>query len=445
MYHKYVKPVIIVITLFLWVGSALAEVPVRVSVKFILSGGGSRAATGNLNTNSELDDQISFGNALLSRITSELRVKVIEVVDVQGIDKYYTGLDIVALRVDAMNNQALYAWRNDAINIYINGGSGSGLAYLPSYNNIIMIGQNCRATTVMHEIGHSMALTHTHDSDSCSDTLTDDAFWNQNAIATNNFGSTYNSLTQGQKDDVDNVWFNVMSYHPTRNRITPCQMNRESVQGYLDRAWMYSKTPVYVDSGYPYYGIGSFTSPYRSFQSALDSSTAGNVIVLEGGRHSMTQTQINLNVELVTRGGQSTITRPDNSLYTLPTELEHSKNPEVCTHIIAAALDDRLAVRAVAEGKKAAVLAYDKSAMARVKADYEASRKKYFNAAVSRLVKAGNAASGKENIAVLLELAQRYRHAGKPKLAIKYYKLVASRTKQKYLKKEALHLAAKCR
>jgi hypothetical protein len=175
------------------------------------------------------------------------RLQLTETVNLPGVDQWFN-VDVVAnkgaLDNAAKDNPGLYAYRNNAVNVYINGSATSGVCSFPnSDDDIIFLGQNALPTTVIHEIGHFFNLCHTQgcscnncatgpgqcDSpgdDEIADTLRDVACWDLNAIAQNNFGSPYASLSAFQQSQVDDVFFNIMSYHGTRDRFTEGQMDR---------------------------------------------------------------------------------------------------------------------------------------------------------------------------------------------------------------------------
>ena len=409
-------------------GITSAEVPVRISVKFILDENGLRPGSGNINTSEEVRDQRDLGNSILSDMISEHRIDLLEIVNVAGVPQhYYASISEDSrdnLRSDAMDNPPLYRWRNDAINVYINGDGGSAISKFPPDNDIIFVGQNIRPTTVLHEIGHSVNLMHTHEGggdDGCADTIADNSKWNLNQLSQNNFGCLYTNCTASQKAAVDLVWFNVMSYHPARDRLSPCQMSRESKQADHDRNWLLTKLPIYVRSGWTGSQQGFYARPYSTLQAAVDAGgLSGKVIVLEQGSYNL-NTPINADVEMITRSGTSTVSAPDMPLYTLPV-LEQSESPGVRAAIESVKKADRDAIRASTDVKKT----------------------QHLNEAVYYLLETEKHASGDEKLAVQLELAQRYRHSGNCERAIKFYKLVADGTDQKYLRERALQLANEC-
>ena len=446
----------IVLSVLFSVNPAFAEVPFRISVKFILDANGNLPANGNCNSIAEINNQITRGNVILSSMISELRPDLLHIVYASGIDQYFNvdiEKSIINLRNDAVNNPGLFGWRNDAINIYINGSAGgaaTGVALYPPDNDIIMISQDCRDGTVIHEIGHNLNLPHTQDDDGCSDTITDNANWSRDDISLNNFGNVYTNLTSAQQEQVDMVWFNIMSYHPTRDRLSHCQMDRESRQGYSDRSWLYSRGVTYVSNRCDFpclWRDGSFYLPFNDLQDALNTGgLTGRVVVLEEGNYTV-MSDINDSFEIVTRLGSSTIAHsPDRALYTLPVDLhKSSKSPLVRAAIKATMDEDRATREVLMEGEKAAAKAATPNEKDVIHAATEEKRKFHFNNALNNLIEAERHATGDEEIAIQLELAQRYRDSGNFEEAIKYFEIVANATEQEYLKIDALQNADKCR
>ncbi|GMR07226.1 MAG: hypothetical protein BMS9Abin26_0228 [Gammaproteobacteria bacterium] len=438
---------------FLLTGIAAADIPYRVSVKFILDSNGNRPASGDINTNAEVNDQIDLGNEVLRNMFSELGMGLVEIVNIAGVSQHFNdainGTNRDQIRSDALGNTALYAWRTNAINMYIVGSSGSAISKFPPNNDIIMVGQNIRTTTVIHESGHSLNLMHTHEgggADGCADTIPDNKDWTIDQLSTNQYGVPYASLTAAQQNVVDMVFNNIMSYHGPRDRLSPCQMDRMSNQGYSDRSWMYSKIPVYVSTTNlcPLLCNGSWVFPYNNVQTALSGGgLTGKGLVLKQGNYSITQNAINFDLEIISRSGTSKIDK-DEPLYTLPV-INESQAPGVSTAAKAAQQEDTAARKVVSAGEKNAKSAMNKVDRTAILNAAEVKRKQHSDNAMNYLLEAESYASGDEKLAAQLELAQRYRYAGNCGLAIKYYNLVAKGTDQKHLKARALRLVEKCK
>lgn len=292
----------------------LAHLSVRVSIKVFLDENGNSPSTYDPTTYDGIHAQIDRANFALALNGSELRVEIVEIVEIVDYDGLWFNLDrmdVELLRTTAIFNPSPFAWRNDAINVYFNGFPGGGIALYPPKNDMFLLGQNITDDAFIHELGHTFNLFHTHDNDHCDDTLVDNTAWKtKDAIAIGNYSLPYDSLVQAKKDLVDMLFSNIMSYRDG-NVLTPCQMDRMSFQGYADRAWMYSKEPVYVRDTCPPFILcdGSWLFPFSDLQSALDSNnTSGKAIVLEKGNYQIIQNDsINYNVDIFTRRGTSKI------------------------------------------------------------------------------------------------------------------------------------------
>ncbi len=436
-----------------------AAVPVRVSIKFILDANGNRPPAGNLNTDDEITADLNWGVNILRRNYTEYQLDVIERVDLSGLSQYYNygsnATDRDALRAAAMASPSTFHWRTDAINIYITGGTGSAISKFPPDNDIILMNQWCGNTPscILHEMGHSLNLLHTHQgggADGCSDTLPDDQNWTKDQIAQNSFGTTYANLNAAQKDQVDLVYNNLMSYHvdEPQLRLSTCQMGRVSSQSYDDRTWLLTKVPIHVNryaSTCGLFELGSFTFPYCSLQNALNAGGLDNkVLVLQQGAYTMTQETINAKVEIVTRSGASTVDRPGVQLWKLPVDLSASKNPAVATAAKAAQDEDTAERAALKEAGGVTDKTGAREKKSALKAEAVARAAMHRANAMKMLHEAEGFAKGDEKLAIQLELAQRYSRAGDCEQAEKYYALVAEGTDQKYLREEALRRAKEC-
>lgn len=423
-----------------------AAVPIRISIKFIVDANANRPTTGRLNTDTEILNEVKDGLSILRENITEFVIDELELYDLAGVSQWYAADAVLigSLRTAATNAPATYDWRTDAINIYINAGSNSAYSNYPPDNDIIFMNQYCGNTPscILHEMGHSLNLFHTHDSDACADTLLDNQAWtSKDQMAQNSFAKDYTSLTAAEKDQVDRTWNNIMSYHvgEPQRRITACQMNRISNQADADRNWLLTKIPIYVDwTGQSNPKNGRWNTPYVDLQQALNAGgLSGKVLVLQQGSYTITQSSINANVEIVTRSGPSDIHNGVRT-YMLPTDLENSKNSGVRTATRKAQNEDTAARKVLKEARKAEEKATRKEEKAKIRAAAQAEAKGHMENAMGFLLEAANYAEGDELLAIQMELAERYRDEGDHESAIRYFTLVLEGTDQDGLKRECL-------
>jgi hypothetical protein len=388
-------------------------VPVRLSFKFILNASGHRPATGAVNTDATVNAQAQRANLIWAALRSEFGVDNLEIVDVNGVSDWYNAdiSQINALRTAAMRETATYRWRNDAVNVYITAADGSAISDMPPSNDIILMCQGSHDTTLAHEVGHILNLYHTQDPDGCADTLMDNENWSLDDIAVNNFGSAYALLSAVQRQQVDSVWWNVMSYHNVDNRtiLTPCQMDRQSTQAYADRSRLLSIRPVYVDVSFGGPQNGSFTQPYQSIQQVINAGLVnGNVLVLESGTHPRPNHALWQSTTLATRRAASSV-QDAPPAFSLPYTLEDSTNMSVRTAVIEAQRSDR-------RGDLLGVIAH--------------------------LQEAEKHATGRQKTVLQLQLGQRFRDRAAYAEAADFFKRAADSADQHALRMLALSKAS---
>ncbi len=444
-------------------GSSQAYVDVRVSIKFILDAGGNRPAFGQLNTDAEIDAEMDWANAILSGVKSEFRIREIQFVDLAGVSQWYSssasGTNRNNLRTAAQADPATYRWRTDAINIYINGGTGSAISDFPPNNNMILMNQGCGNTPscILHELGHSFSLLHTHEpcctnQDYCADTLQDNSSWNnKDQAAQANFGLNFNQLNASQQDQINLLWNNVMSYHTNEPqlRFSACQMNRTSDTNDSDRTWMLSKWPVYVRDSFSLFPNGRWGSPYRTVEAAVGSGTLnGRVMVLQQDSYQPPATVFigtgspGDNVEMVTRSGTSII--HGVQLHDLPVDLSKSATPEVAESVVKMQAEDTLGRKLMRQAEDAAKGAVTEEARAAILREAETRARVHKINSLNLLQQAERFAADKELLAIQFELAQRFRDLGNCAEASRYFDLVANNTDQERLKTRAEYESRNC-
>jgi hypothetical protein len=203
----------------------------------------------------------------------------------------------------------LYAYRTDAINVYVNN-SSSGVCCGVN-NGLVFTGNEDDHITPVHEIGHMLGLAHTQGSgcnsccpdplgccdtpgdDGIADTILDLPCWTRDMIAQNNFGNTYNNISAARQDQVDDVWLNIMSYHYGSfnnhlERLTPGQMDKvgDTANGTRDAVTV--NYFVFVSNG----GLDLFNNghslglPMGTVPGALAASGNDDVLLMSAGTYN---------------------------------------------------------------------------------------------------------------------------------------------------------------
>ena len=211
----------------------------------------------------------------------------------------------------AARNDARYVWDNNAINLYITDGICGGIcSFSFESDNIIILGGCSSGDEVvqLHEIGHYFSLFHTQGSicgscgtgpgqcntpgdDGIFDTLPDLACWGQDEIAVNGLSTPYASLDPLDQAYVDNTFFNIMSYHGNRSRLTYGQLERWSDSASLARRGVTSGRTWFVDDAVCIFqtGLSQCTffdtgGPFASLEAAVNASNpaGGDIVTLRG-------------------------------------------------------------------------------------------------------------------------------------------------------------------
>jgi hypothetical protein len=298
--------------------AARAEVIWHVSFKVILDSTGNRPSSGRL-SDSDLQAQIDFANTNEYFLSRGFRLKLDEIIDLDGVSQWFgdpddDGWTRSELQDAAEGDPSLYEWETDAINIYVNDDNAGGMT-----RDIIQLGgPKIMSTpwTVLHEIGHFMSLSHTHsgqqsyyadgvtpcsddDLDDCScpnlipgddgiaDTLPDHECWEWSDIAAYSFPATFaaGTMTAAESKLVDNVRYNIMSYHSQRDRLTSDQLDamadtaagtRNNVTDH--RTWFVDKNTTPPENGLSY-------NPFNTIQEAVNAASERDVIIIRGGTY----------------------------------------------------------------------------------------------------------------------------------------------------------------
>lgn len=222
----------------------------------------------------------------------------------------------------------LYAYRDNSINVYVNN-SSSGIC-CGGGNGLLFMGvPSATSSTMFHEIGHFMGLNHTQGegcngccpddlgccnlpaTDHVSDTILDVACWTRDEIATSNYGANDANITASQRGQVDNVWFNLMSYHQNDLpglRLTQGQIDRAGGVSNAERDNIAANYFRFVSStaGSDANPGLSPSQPIRTLSIAISAAGASDTIAFSAGtytRSSSSAYRITKACVLTSRGG----------------------------------------------------------------------------------------------------------------------------------------------
>ena len=301
---------------------------IDLSYKVILNPAGGKRPSEDMNTS--IDSAIEGMNQLLATYYRGYRMRRIDPIrdvggrdDTTGPSQFYD-TDFFAddgdykkflIQSNAIYNPGPYAWNEDAVNIYINNGHPGGICSFPkdffSDDHIVIIGApyDSNSALQLHEIGHYFNLYHTQgqdcagcddcagpESDSIDDTLADRACWNWGDIARYSFAN-YPNLSPNQSNQVDNTYFNIMSYHGARTRLTELQLDRWTNAAIFDRDHVTSGRTWFVDrNGTPPPGIppewwrNSSLFRWTTVRDGLTYADDGDILLIRPGAYNETMT-----------------------------------------------------------------------------------------------------------------------------------------------------------
>ncbi len=318
------KYFIIILISFIGFSSAFAQggiITIDLSYKVVLNpANGSRPPGVN---NADIDNAIDQMNTLLETYWRGYRFRRVGTIqNVGGLNQFTTGpsryynTDFFAsnggalkdqMEAAAIANPAQYGWRNNAINIYIVNGICGGKCSFPSEDNIVLIGacSDGDGPLQLHEFGHYFNLCHTQGcpcgscdntktgtchttpgNDGVDDTIGDLQCWGRNNIAQNAYGTTYNNLNNFGKNQVDNVFLNIMSYHGNTDRMTEGQMDRWTDAAKLFRLGVLDRNVHMVRKvNFALLQLGTSAFPYISVANGVNAAKAGDVLVVKPGTY----------------------------------------------------------------------------------------------------------------------------------------------------------------
>jgi hypothetical protein len=209
----------------------------------------------------------------------------------------------------AARSDPAYQWDTTAMNLYIVAGICGGSCSFPQEgDNIIVIGDCSTGDGLLqlHEMGHYFSLFHTQGrtcggcgsgpgqcntpgDDEIADTLPDLPCWTQDQIALNWTAQqrNYGALSAAERVTVDNVFFNLMSYHGIADRLTELQLDRwADYAGVTPRRNVTSGITWFVAPDGPSFGDGRSTFPIPTVLAASLVVRPGDIVMLRPGRYN---------------------------------------------------------------------------------------------------------------------------------------------------------------
>ena len=232
----------------------------RISVKRILDALDTLPTDGFFYQDAQVERALDAANQILLANGADWQLELIEIVNLTGLSEWYniSGHLSSGLENRAMSDPARYAWRDDAINIYVTRLSDwRGFCSIPDGSgstDIIVINNDAwfippfplppsslpeesdldlaAGYLWLHEIGHYFNLCHTQgcccgfvcgndqdptrdpfDHDRVDDTLDDRECWGVDNISQWSFGVDFAQLSESAQQQVNDTLLNVMSYH----------------------------------------------------------------------------------------------------------------------------------------------------------------------------------------------------------------------------------------
>jgi hypothetical protein len=319
---KKLTLLILVVNFLLGASSAYPQpqpacLKVRLSYKiFVNPKNGERPKLNGIHSHEYLTDEVIIKavdemNDLFSSFQRPLRFEVVEIKEIgfadgqknKGKDWFHLNFTKDQKHINkkkdlekaAKENSELYGWRDDAINFYINQGTEGGLWYL---GNMVIMGSGIAGEgwRHLHELGHYFGLSHTHGfqcglpkkgmrgkghtepgDDRIEDTLEDLPTWDLNKIAKHNFGKKYNKLSATEREQVNNVAENIMSYHfikPVKAELT--RLTQGQLDKFMDVVNSFANARIrdgriwVVDDNTEGTKEGTFQNPFVSIERAIE-------------------------------------------------------------------------------------------------------------------------------------------------------------------------------
>jgi hypothetical protein len=320
-----------------FVVGASGDITIRVSVKAVLNPATGARQPGV--TDLAFSNTIAEMNGMLRTNARGYRMQWVgnALMNVGGLNQFNSGpsqyydKDFVndddgdekkdEFEANAIANTATYGWDTSAVNIYIVrfGGANWNVCSFPGEQIILVNGAAgySNSSVVLHEIGHYFNLSHTFlgrqnlnangttctngcscaqfvggGNDACADTILDHDCWDsQNDIAVGNYSLSYANLNGTQTLNVDNMWWNLMSYHNRQHRtslFTPDQSDRWADSANSDRTSVRTGRMRFVSTtGNDTTGNGSSILRYRTVAKAVSVvNNSSDIVLVRAGSYN---------------------------------------------------------------------------------------------------------------------------------------------------------------
>jgi hypothetical protein len=314
---------LVVLAMLVLCDAAVGQIQWRISIKLIADSGGNPPPDGFRDGFTIISNEVRLANQLLATYGRGYQFRMTEILTLTGVSQWYNigarnNSNKLALQAAARANPALYALRDNAINVYVVNSSSGVCSFASDGDDIILVGANAYRTLVFHECGHFFDLIHTHegedfrnaDNSSCTnlcacamfiageadrtdETAPDnECYTSLDDIARGAFGAPFASLSASQRTRVNNSYRNIMSYHDQGilDLLTPDQLDRATDASNGSRFNIATGRTRFVDrnagcfapdghSRCDFFGGG----PFGDLSGGLNAADPGDIVLIRPG------------------------------------------------------------------------------------------------------------------------------------------------------------------